>query len=291
MLRTLLLARLGERAADLDDEMLERRLEELVARCEARMAHVVVDRGAFVARLGDALQSREGVIDAAALDKVAADDLYLALALATGDAAALAMAERDLVPVMRQAVGKINADPSFMDEVVQRIRHRLFVGEPGSEPAIATYRGTGPLSRWLRVVATRIAVDLARSRDHLEGDEAIADLVAPDDPELALIWHTCADAYKRALAHAVKTLPKRDRTLLRQRYVDDLDLDVLGKIHGVHASTVMRRLRKIEDQLATTTRAALKSELALSDSQLSSMERMVVGQIPLSLTRMLRGRR
>lgn len=291
MLRDQLLARLGERAAGLDAAALASKLEDLVARCERRMPDVVVDRGVYVARLADALLSREGPIELAALDQVAAEDLYLATALARGDAAALVLAERELVPVMRQAAGKIDADPSFMDEVIQRIRHRLFVGEPNNEPAITSYRGTGPLTRWLRVVATRIAVDLTRARDHLEGDDAIAELVAPDDPELALIWHTCADAYKRALAHAVKSLPKRDRTLLRQRYVDDLDLDALGKIHGVHASTIMRRLRKIEDQLATTTRTALKSELALSDSQLSSMERMVVGQVPLSLTRMLRGRR
>ena len=291
VLRDVLLARLGERAVDIDDPALEEKLEALVARCETQMPNVVVDRAAFIIRIGDALLSREGALQLATLDRLAIEDLYLATALAAGDRAALALAERDLVPIMRQAAGKIDADRSVMDEVIQRIRHRLFVGEPGSEPAINSYRGTGPLTRWLRVVATRTAVDLTRAREHVDGDEAIAELVAPDDPELALIWHTCADAYKRALAHAVKLLPKRDRTLLRQRYVDGLELDALGKIHGVHASTVMRRLRKIEDELATTTRAALKSELALSDSQLSSMERMVVGQLPLSLTRMLRAGR
>jgi RNA polymerase sigma-70 factor (ECF subfamily) len=271
-------------------DLLLAHLDEIVGRCAVRMPEVVVDGEAFVARLCDALLTYEGPVTLAALDGIAVDDLYLATALAAGDPGAIAFAERELVPVLRQAAVKIHGDRTFVDEIVQRARHKLFVADAGTKAGITKYRGTGPLTRWLRVVATRIAVDLKRTDNKLDNDDAIAELVAPDDPELALIWHTCADAYKRALAHALKLLPKRDRTLLRQRYVDGLELDALGKIHGAVASTMMRRLRKIEEQLAEATRERLKHELALTDSQLHSMERMVVGQLPMSLTRMLRAR-
>lgn len=218
------------------------------------------------------------------------DDLELARALAAGDAEALEKAERELVPVARRAIAKVDASNAFVDEILQLVRTRLFVAD-GDRPAlISTFRGSGPLAGWIRVVATRAAIDAKRAvrRDH--DDDALDRLPAPDDPELALVWRTCADAYRAALGDAFAALSRRDRNLMRQRYLDQLELKALARMYQVDASTVSRWLSAIESKLAADTRAAVVAALRLTDSQLESMERLVASQLQLSLPRILRAR-
>ena len=287
-----LLARLGERGVVLAAEpQLAALLEALFDRAEGRLPHRPIPREAIVERLADALLASEETPDPDALSRLNASDLYLALALAAKDERALEIAEAELLPAVRQTVGRIDASTSFVDEVSQRVRERLLVGDGTSPPAICQYRGTGPLTRWVRVIASRIALDLKRADVKLEreSEDALAQMPAPSDPELEMIWRTCADEYKAALAEAFEGLSKRERNLLRQRYLDDLNIDTLGRIYRVNPSTTFRWLKQIEERLAEATRAALMAKLAISESQVHSMERLVASQLQLSLPRMLRG--
>ena len=280
------LDRLGARA-QLDSAQIGAGLEALVVAGEARLPHTPISREAFVDRIADGLLAGDGPVTT--LEEVCAADLYLACALGKADAKALAIFESELMPLVRQSVGKVDSARAFVDEVSQRVREKLLVGD--GEPAIDQYRGTGPLARWVRVVATRIALDLKRADKKLvdDDDDAIASLPAPDDPELEVIWRTCAVEYKAALTEAFGRLTAKDRTLLRQRFIDDLDIEALGRVHRVHPSTVFRWIEKITERLAEETRASLMEKLRLSESQAHSMERMVASQIQLSLPRLLRG--
>ena len=288
MFGTRFVARLGARARIADLAALEHRLAALVVAGEARVPGAPITRESFVDAIADGLAATTDVVDLATLDLIRAEDLYLARALGRGDPRALAIFEAELVPALLPAIRKIAADAAFVDEVSQRVRERLLVGD--GTPAIDQYRGTGPLVRWLRVTATRIALDIKRAdARRVDDDEPIAALAAPDDPELAVIWQTCADHYKAAITAAFHELTARERTLLRQRYLDGLDLDALGRAHRVHASTVSRWLDAIQAQLAQATRSALREQLALTDSQARSIERLVGSDLHLSLPRLLRG--
>ena len=291
-----LIARLGSRGAALggapageggDD--LAGALREAIAAGEARLPHAPVPREQLIDRMADGLLAADPPIDLAAVKQLRAGDLYLACALAAGDARALALAETELLPAARRAAARIDAGRAFVDEVVQRVRERLFVrGE--SPPAIERYRGTGPLARWVGVVASRIALDLKRPDSRVvDNEDALANLPAPDDPELAIIWRTCAAEYKAALTAAFAGLSRRDRNLLRQRYLDELDIDALGRLYGVHPATAYRWIKQLEQRLAAVTRAAVMQKLSLSESQARSMERLVASQLQLSMVRMLRG--
>lgn len=289
-----LIARLGERGAALAaDPRLDPLVGELLARAEARLPHLPIGRDALIDRIADALLAAgEGeAIDHAMVSRINTADLYLALALAGRDERALAIGEAELMPAVRQSVGRIDSNAGFVDEVSQRVRERLLVGDGESGPAIARYRGTGPLARWVRVIASRIALDLKRADGKLAGEseDALAQLPAPSDPELEMIWRTCADQYKAALTEAFASLSKRERNLLRQRYLDDLNIDTLGRIYRVNPSTTFRWLKQVEERLASATRNALMTRLAISESQVHSMERLVASQLQLSLPRMLRG--
>jgi RNA polymerase sigma-70 factor (ECF subfamily) len=288
-----LLDRLGDRRGTLvAGSALDDAIADVVARGEARLEHHPVDRGALIDRIADAMLADDAPGDLAALARLHAADLYLACALATGDEKAVAVAEAELIPAARQSAGRIDGTRAFVDEVAQIVRDRLLVGEAGTGPAIRQYRGSGPLARWVRVVATRVALDLKRrdARVAEDGDGELERIPAPSDPELEYVWRTCADQYKAALADAFAALSQRDRNLMRQRYVDDLNIDALGRLHRVHPATAFRWLKKVEEQLATATRKALMERLAITESQVESMERMVASQLQISLTRMLRAR-
>lgn len=287
-----LLGRLGDRGVTLAaDPLLGAQLEGLFDRAVGRLPHRPITRDAMIDRIADALLSADEPPDRDALARLNAPDLYLALALAAKDERALEIAESELMPAVRQSVGRIDANPAFVDEVSQRVRERLLVGDGVIPPAITQYRGTGPLARWVRVIASRIALDLKRADSKLDDDseDALAQMPAPSDPELEIIWRTCADEYKAALAEAFASLSKRERNLLRQRYLDDLNIDTLGRIYRVNPSTTFRWLKQIEERLAAATRMALMTKLSISESQVHSMERLVASQLQLSLPRMLRG--
>jgi len=283
-----LLDRLGARAGSLPDAPgLEPAIATLVERAHGKLDHVPVSDDDFLDRLADCLLATDETLDLDAIERVRVDELYLACALARGDKRAVAIAEAELVPGIRQAIGKIDSSPPFVDEITQRARDKLLVGDP---PAIAGYRGAGPLGRWVCVVATRMALDDKRRKSPDSSDE-LGKIPAPDDPELEYMWRECADQYKAALAAAFSELDKRDRNLLRQRYLDDLTIDSIGRLYRVHPATAFRWLKKIEDKLATRTRTALMQKLSITPSQVASMERLVASQLRISLTRMLKVRR
>jgi RNA polymerase sigma-70 factor, ECF subfamily len=279
-----LLDRLGDRGKALPAAgALEPMLATLVEQARGRLEHAPVAAEDFVDRLADCVAAG-GVVDLAALERVRTGELYLALALARGDKRAIAIAEAELVPEIRKAIAKVDGTPAFVDEVTQRVRDKLFVGDA---PAIAGYRASGPLARWVRVVGSRMAIDDKRKTSDAS-DDGLDRIPAPDDPELELVWRECADQYKAALAVAFAELDKRDRNLLRQRYVDDLNIDAIGRLYRVHPATAFRWLRQIEQRLGERTRASLMEKLSVTASQVASMERLVASQLRISLTKMLR---
>jgi RNA polymerase sigma-70 factor (ECF subfamily) len=285
-----LLGRLGERGVTLAaDPLLGAQLEGLFDRAVGRLPHRPISRDAMIDRIADALISAEETPDREALARLNAPDLYLALALAARDERALEIAEAELMPAVRQSVGRIDADEGFVDEVAQRVRERLLIGDGVIPPAITQYRGTGPLSRWVRMIASRIALDLKRADGGLDddGDQVSPQLPPPSDPELELVWRTCADEYRIALIEAFASLSRRERNLLRQRYLDDLNVETLGRIYRVDPETALRWLKQIEERLAAATRTALRAKLAIDEAQLPILDRLVGSQLQSSLPRIL----
>jgi RNA polymerase sigma-70 factor (ECF subfamily) len=283
-----LLARLGERGAVLAaDPHFAPLLEGLFDRAEGRLPHRPIRRDAVADRVAEVLMASDGTPDCEMLSRLNASDLYLVLALVGKDIRALEIAESELMPVVRQAIGRIDSSRAFIDEVSQRVRERLFLGDDATPPTIMKYRGIGPLGRWVRVVASRMALELVACRG--EGEEVVAPVLTADDPALEPTWRACADEYKAVLAEAFASLSRRERTLLRQHYHDGLNIDTLGRIYRVNPSTTARWLKQVEDRLAAATRAALITKLAIRASHVPTLERLVANQLQLTLPRMLRG--
>jgi RNA polymerase sigma-70 factor (ECF subfamily) len=211
-------------------------------------------------------------------------DLYLAWACDRGDAAAMGAFERDVVPALDRALG------GFTDrhELLQVLRERMLVGE---RRGIATYDGRAPLAVWLRVCATRIGIreqERTRRAEPLN-DRRLAEL-APGvpDPELAYLQRLYGESFRTAFDQAVQSLAPRERNLLRLSVIDDLGIDQLAAIFHVHRSTIARRLEHARATLVAATRDHMRATLAISQSELESIMRMIRSLCDVTLRHALR---
>jgi RNA polymerase sigma-70 factor, ECF subfamily len=217
-------------------------------------------------------------------------DLYLACACAAGDPHGLRVFEDQILPQAGSALRRLDPSPAFADEVRQLLRQKLFVTDGASLPKIADYAGRGPLTTWVRVSAVRTALNLRGSgrREQPMTSSQVAALAPPvDDPALKYLKAQFADEFEAALARACASLTDRDRTILRLRFVDDLGIDQIGGLYGVHRATVARWIARIRDELFAATRTDLVGRLKLSDSDFESLLGLARSQLDLSLSAVL----
>lgn len=216
------------------------------------------------------------------------DGLLVAYGCIVADRGALAVFEQCWMPTIRQAIARTGvADP---DELAGRVREQMLLGTDGRAPKLATYRGTGPLSGFLRICAVREALMAKRRATPIAArcdDEAIADVIGLD-PELELVKTDASRAFRRAFSAALAQLPDRDRNVLRYRVLDGLRGDEVARIYGVHPSRVSRWLSAARDHLLAATRQRLNAELGLAEGQFDSIMRLIRSSLDISLGDALR---
>lgn len=225
------------------------------------------------------------------LEVLRAGDLWLACACSYGDARAIAALEHAFRVHLEAALARIRDTGTSREDLMQIVRHRLFVAGEGDRPAIAQYSGRGPLAAWLRVTATRAAINAVRRRplDADTFDEQQFERLPRElrDPELAYLERNYREAFREVFAEAVDRIAPRERTLLRQSVVHGLTVRDIGRMHGVHHATVARWLTQIKEQLASATREGLLARLGLNTAQLDSVMALIRSRMDVSMARML----
>src|SRR5689334_17450780 len=112
-----LLARLGEKGASLaTDPQLDALVDGIFDRAEGRLPHRPVRREALIDRIADVLNATDGTPDREGLMRLNTADIYVVLALDVKDPRALEIAESEVMPSVRQAVGRIDQHASFVEE-------------------------------------------------------------------------------------------------------------------------------------------------------------------------------
>jgi RNA polymerase sigma-70 factor (ECF subfamily) len=273
---------------ELSDETRER-VATLVADAWqlARSVHPEVEAhpDAFVAALARQLDGPDRVPETLAALRAA--DLYLAVACADGAKGALETFEREVMPAAAASLRRQGLAPSAVAEVQQALRERLFVDKPERQAKVRTYGGRGRLASWVRVAAIRLAHDLGESQD-IVGDDALLQTLAPDgDPELAQLKEGYRAEFRLAFAEAVDALPARERTLLRQHWVDGLASHQLAPLYDVHRATVSRWVIKAQHNLVEQTREALGRRLGLDDAAVRSLVQFIQSRLDASVHRLL----
>jgi RNA polymerase sigma-70 factor (ECF subfamily) len=278
----------GARLPD-DLARLEEQLTQVAKEARAAWPGVAVEPAAFASYLAARLPAEEDV--SASLGGLHAGDLFLACGCTCGDRAALQAFESHFIAPLAGYLGRADALPAFSDEVKQAVRVRLLVAEAGVLPRIAGYRGRGPLAVWLRLAATRMAVNLRQNNAReVDADDQIARLRCDGaDPELAFFKAHYRDELRKATEGALQALPDRDGNLLRLHFFEQLSAETIGAIHGVSGRTVQRWIAEIRERIVEETRRLLNQRWKISDAQFESMLGLVGSQIEISVRRLLGG--
>lgn len=220
------------------------------------------------------------------------DEYALAVAAGRGSDHAIAELERAYAGVLAAVCRRFEGKGHTVDDLRQILRTKLFVGEA---PAITEYNGQGSLESWLRVIATRLFIDLGRRKDRAretaeDPSELDTAAIAPSDLALDLVKAEYRSAVAAALDEAAHQLESGDRHLLRQHLVAGLSIDQVGAVLGIHRATAARRIAKAREQLAERTRALVADQLKLDEHELAEIFGLVISKLDVSLRRLLASR-
>jgi RNA polymerase sigma-70 factor (ECF subfamily) len=217
------------------------------------------------------------------------EELFLALACAEGNAAALGEFERRHLSRVSGYVRRFGLPADLVEEVKQKVRVKLLVG---TNPGIARYAAQGPLDAFVRVTAVRSALDVAAApaneRENVF-ELAVLDGFADfrDGPELATIKNLNRERFRAVLEESLSALDAHERTLLRLTFVDRLNIDAIGLIYRAHRATIARRLVRIRTKVLEDFRRRFELRWGTTPSEVRSLVRLLGDDIQLSVGRLL----
>jgi RNA polymerase sigma-70 factor (ECF subfamily) len=271
------------------DAGLEVLLQHLVDRARARWPELELDEPGFVAHVARGLGGSDLIGE---LDELHAPDLWLAWGCTVGDKDALQSFDREILSQVGMLIGRMSPTPQLVDEVRQQLRHKLLLAtRPGERPRIADYAGRGPLQAWVRVAATRAAIDYLRSAGVRSGAEVEPDdLSSPggsDGLEVDYLKERYRPQFKAAFQAALRELDSEQRNVLRLHVVEGLNIDEIGALFKVHRSTVARWIAAARRQVLAAARSKLADELGLSAPEFDSLAGIVRSQLDLSVANIL----
>jgi RNA polymerase sigma-70 factor (ECF subfamily) len=268
-------------ASDEDRARLVDALADARARAIAAWPALTLPLDALVEDLAARVDREDDPV--AALLQLNVEELALAIAWARKDPAALAVFESHYASDMRRTLEQLGFDHATVDEAEQSVREMLFVGRDGARPGILGFGGFGRLRGWLRVVVSRAAFRLARDVSPVEPQEALEAIAGDDDFELSYLKRTYARAFESAFHDELARLSASDRLLLKQRFQHGMTVTELGRLHGVHASTISRRVTDVHTTLVGRIRKNMTEHLGLGAGEVSSIFRLIQSQIAISL--------
>lgn len=228
------------------------------------------------------LQQKDGRSTEDRLDH--ASDLYLACACATGDRRALAAFDAHFLTRVDAFVARINPSSEFAAEVRQQLRTRLLVADGEPTPRIGDYAGQGALGAWVRMAATRIALDLSRASAVQLDPQRVPDLRDGVPPDVRLLRKQYASEYQAALREAWAALTVRERSVLRLYFVDGSTAEEVGVVFHVHRATVTRWISAARQRILDLTLQVLGERLRLPRAELQSIAQLIRSELDLSIS-------
>ena len=143
----------------------------------------------------------------------------------------------------------------------------------------------------MRIAAVRTALSLRRGKREAVGARGtLPDRAASmTNPEVGALRRRYRDALKDAVQTALASLPDADRELLRLHVLEGRTVEQLGAAHGVHGSTISRRITRSRSAVLDETRRLLSRDRGISESELKSIVRDLRTDLEVSIQRILGG--
>jgi hypothetical protein len=92
-----------------------------------------------------------------------------------------------------------------------------------------------------------------------------------------------------AFEAAFKSLTPRQRTVLRQRFAEQLGADSIATIHGVHRATVFSWIETAREAVLAEVKKELRARVRGTDETLDSVMALVARGVDISVGRLLGG--
>jgi RNA polymerase sigma-70 factor (ECF subfamily) len=142
------------------------------------------------------------------------------------------------------------------------------------------------LQAWVRVVATRVALDRVRAKRRssarqVELPEQLA--AEPLNVEAALLKARFGEAFGAAVRSAVAGLSDQERNVLRMHVVDRSSIDDIGRAYQVHRATAARWIERAREKIYADVRDTLRVEHRLTPSEFKSLATVLGGELEVSL--------
>jgi RNA polymerase sigma-70 factor, ECF subfamily len=262
-----------------DTADVEAAIADALRRCRAAWPTIAVP-ATFAATLS---------AEAAELATLHVTDLYLAHACVAGSSEAIAAFEQTYGAVIDDAVRALGLEEPAIADVAQEVRTHLLVAPPGGQPKLAAYPGRSTLHNWVRTLAARRAASASHRPVDVVDDGELDARVLADLPnaEQQHFRATYRMELKQAFESALATLTPQQRNLLRHRYVDELTVEAIGALYGVHKATASRWIDEARGSLAKRTRNAFVQRTRVTPSELQSIVHLLESHVELSLRRVL----
>lgn len=223
------------------------------------------------------------------LPVLCAGDLYLACAAAGGDVRAGAAIRERCYPKLKAALASAGLADAI-EETAQQVFSELLLPDTRGMRGILSYRGTGELAAFVKVIALRTARRALKQRARerpVDPATLLEDASDAVDPELCSLKQKYRVEFKEAFHVALATLSDRERNILRYELVGGLNIDQIGALYDVHRATVARWRTRAREKLFEQTQAALRAKMALGSSDFHSVVRLIQSQLDVSLYRVL----
>jgi RNA polymerase sigma-70 factor (ECF subfamily) len=214
-------------------------------------------------------------------------DLCIAYAAMRGDPKACRELELEHRGTVILAMSRAGLSGAELSDATQALWTKLLTtNESGAPPRLARYAGRGPLGAWIKICASREAVDARRRRKAFEPlTDLTAELVsASSDLEKALAVSESEPIVRATLQEVLRGLPSKFQNLLRHRFIDRLSSEELATLYGVHRATIDRWLTRARWGVLQGTRRALQDRLALRPDSARSLIDAIVGDLDMSFS-------
>jgi RNA polymerase sigma-70 factor (ECF subfamily) len=213
-----------------------------------------------------------------------AEDDYVRLACLEGRPGAAEALERVYLKPLLLAVAPICRTHEATAVAMQALREKLLLPPTAR---LRGFRAPGNFRAWLKVLAVRTALDVARklgveaSRE-VELDERLEALIS--GPEEQCLRAELRQVVREGLRAAIRALPERERYALRMHLVAGWNITQIGRVFAVHRGTAARWLVSAKEQLRDLLSAELAQRLGTSPSEGAKLLENLPSRLELSLS-------
>jgi len=233
----------GARQYDVDEAGFTALLAEVVSRAASKVAPGELDESAFLAALH-------------------LEELVLARACSKGSEHAWEVFLNRYRSALYDIAYRIERQTTAARDLADSMYYDLYVSRSEGDQRrskLDYYEGRGSLGGWLRMVVGQEFINRKRGmKGKICSDSAEEDVERLEDPRLQ--WRLIDTRLEDAISEELATLRPDAKFLLTGCFLEGRTMAQVGKLLGVHESTVSRQLKQVFTELRKQIRKSLREK-------------------------------